>query len=79
MRVQQGLSAPEYQAKKEAAAVNLIGRLEAIFPGLSAGLDYEEVGTPRTHRRFLGREDGTYAPVFLGYIASATVLFLGRG
>ena len=59
----QGLSPQEYQEKKETAADKLIQRLEAIFPGLSAGLDYQEVGTPRTHRRFLGREDGTYGPV----------------
>jgi prolycopene isomerase len=26
-------------------------------------LDYQEVGTPKTHRRFLGREDGTYGPI----------------
>jgi prolycopene isomerase len=59
----QGLSAQEYQEKKEVAAANLIHRLEAIFPKLSSGLDYQEVGTPRTHRRFLGREDGTYGPI----------------
>jgi prolycopene isomerase len=59
----QGLSAQEYQEKKEVAAANLIHRLEAIFPKLSLGLDYQEVGTPRTHRRFLGREDGTYGPI----------------
>jgi prolycopene isomerase len=59
----QGLSPQEYQEKKELAATKLIQRLEAIFPGLAAGLDYQEVGTPRTHRRFLGREDGTYGPV----------------
>ncbi|MGL6337971.1 MAG: carotenoid isomerase [Waterburya sp.] len=59
----QELSPQEYQEKKETAAAKLIERLEAIFPGLSAGLDYQEVGTPRTHRRFLGREDGTYGPI----------------
>jgi prolycopene isomerase len=59
----QGLSPQEYQEKKETAAAKLIERLEAIFPELSAGLDYQEVGTPRTHRRFLGREDGTYGPI----------------
>ena len=59
----QGLSPQEYQQQKEVAASKLIQRLEAIFPGLAAGLDYQEVGTPRTHRRFLGREDGTYGPV----------------
>ncbi|GAB1545132.1 carotene isomerase [Scytonema sp. NUACC21] len=59
----QGLSASEYEQKKEQAAWRMIDRLEKIFPGLDAGLDYLEVGTPRTHRRFLGREDGTYGPI----------------
>jgi prolycopene isomerase len=59
----QGLSPTEYEAKKEAAAWRIIERLEKIFPGLEAGLDYLEVGTPRTHRRYLGREDGTYGPI----------------
>ncbi|MDZ8185471.1 MAG: carotene isomerase [Nostoc sp. ChiSLP02] len=58
-----GLSPAEYEAKKEEAAWRIIDRLENIFPGLDAGLDYLEVGTPRTHRRFLGREDGTYGPI----------------
>ncbi|MBD2502690.1 carotenoid isomerase [Anabaena azotica] len=59
----QGLSASEYEAKKEEIAWCIIDRLEKIFPGLDAGLDYLEVGTPRTHRRFLGRDDGTYGPI----------------
>ena len=59
----QNLSPQEYEAKKEESANKLIDRLEAIFPGLSKALDYQEVGTPRTHRRFLGREDGTYGPI----------------
>lgn len=59
----QGLSAKEYEQKKEEAAGRIIDRLEKIFPGLDAGLDYMEVGTARSHRRFLGREDGTYGPI----------------
>lgn len=59
----QGLSPQEYQMKKEAAAQRLIDRLEAILPGINQALDYQEVGTPRTHRRFLGRQDGTYGPI----------------
>jgi prolycopene isomerase len=59
----QGLSPQAYEHKKEEAAANLINRLETIFPGLAVGLDYQEVGTPRTHRRFLGRDDGTYGPI----------------
>ncbi|QDL09153.1 carotene isomerase [Brasilonema octagenarum UFV-E1] len=59
----QGLCAKEYQVKKEEAAWRIIDRLEKIFPGLNAGLDYLEVGTPLTYRRFLGRQDGTYGPI----------------
>ncbi|AVH67999.1 carotenoid isomerase [Nostoc sp. 'Peltigera membranacea cyanobiont' N6] len=59
----QKLSPSEYEAKKEEAAGRILDRLEKIFPGLDAGLDYLEVGTPRTHRRFLGRQDGTYGPI----------------
>lgn len=58
-----GLSVKEYEQKKEEAAERIISRLEKIFPGLDAGLDYMEVGTPRSHRRFLGRVDGTYGPI----------------
>jgi prolycopene isomerase len=59
----QGMSAHEYEEKKEAAAGRIIERLEKIFPGLDAGLDYMEIGTPRTHRRYLGRVDGSYGPI----------------
>ncbi|MGC1394832.1 MAG: carotenoid isomerase [Coleofasciculaceae cyanobacterium] len=59
----EGLSTQDYEAKKEEAAGRIIERLEKIFPGLDAGLDYMEVGTARSHRRFLGREDGTYGPM----------------
>ncbi|MDJ0724381.1 MAG: carotene isomerase [Prochloraceae cyanobacterium] len=59
----QGLSPQEYEEKKEAAAGKLIDRLEKIFPGLDAGLDYMEIGTPKTHRRYLNRQDGTYGPI----------------
>ncbi|MDX2099743.1 MAG: carotene isomerase [Leptolyngbyaceae cyanobacterium bins.59] len=59
----QGLTPSDYVARKAAAADRLMGRLEKVFPGLRTALDYEEVGTPRTHRRFLGRMDGTYGPI----------------
>ncbi|MFM7405784.1 MAG: carotenoid isomerase [Cuspidothrix sp.] len=59
----QGLSPQEYEEKKEIVAGQIIDRLKAIFPGLDGGLDYLEIGTPRTHRRFLNRIDGTYGPI----------------
>lgn len=57
------LSAQEYEQKKEEAAQRLMTRLSQIFPDLEANLDYQEVGTARTHRRFLGRDNGTYGPI----------------
>eukprot|EP00898_Chlorokybus_atmophyticus_P001095 jgi/Chlat1/1987/Chrsp158S02312 len=59
-----GLGVAEYNEKKERIADQIIARLEAAcFPGLAAATVYREVGTPRTHRRFLARDDGTYGPI----------------
>jgi len=58
-----GLDPPAYAAAKEAAADAVVDRLEALFPGIRAGTRVREVGTPRTHRRFLNRADGTYGPI----------------
>nr|ATQ36003.1 prolycopene isomerase [Cyanophora paradoxa] len=59
----QKMSPAEYEAAKEAFAGRLIARLERIFPGLGAAVEFKEVGSPRTHRRYLGRADGTYGPI----------------
>ena len=61
----QNLSPSEYVAKKRRVASQMIQRLNQIFPGLSVGIGDGpcRVGTPRTHRRFLGRLDGTYGPI----------------
>ena len=58
-----GLSPKAYAAKKEGDAARLIERLEAILPGLAKAIDVQEIGTPRTHRRFLGRMGGSYGPI----------------
>ncbi len=58
-----GLSPSAYRAKKQADAERLIGRLEVILPGLAGAIRHQEVGTPRSHRRFLGRMGGTYGPI----------------
>lgn len=63
MEYWQDLSPQQYEFKKEEAAGRVIERLEQIFPGIDASLDYMEIGTPRTHRRFLGRDNGTYGPI----------------
>ncbi|MEN9255308.1 MAG: FAD-dependent oxidoreductase, partial [Gloeomargarita sp. SZTDM-1c_bins_89] len=57
------LSPRDYERQKETKAGQVIERLMRLFPRLDQDLDYMEVGTPRTHRRFLGRMDGTYGPI----------------
>jgi len=57
------LSPSAYRAKKQADAQRLVQRLETILPGLGAAIRHQEIGTPRTHRRFLGRMGGTYGPI----------------
>jgi len=59
----QGLSPAAYKAKKEADAARLVARLDAILPGLAGAIRHQEVGTPRSHRRFLGRMGGSYGPI----------------
>ena len=58
-----GLSPEQYRQQKQAAAQRLIRRLEALWPELGSHIELQEVGTPRTHRRFLGRVNGTYGPI----------------
>mgnify|MGYP003862325209 CR=1 FL=1 len=57
------LSPSDYKAKKAADAARLVQRLEAILPGLGSAIHHQEIGTPRTHRRFLGRMGGSYGPI----------------
>ncbi len=52
-----------YVEAKDAAAAQVIARLESVFPDLEASIDFMEVGTPRSHRRFLNRNNGTYGPI----------------
>lgn len=57
------LSPDQYLNRKKEDADNLINRIEAILPGLSGAISHREVGTPRSHRRFLGRFKGSYGPI----------------
>lgn len=58
------LSRDEYKSKKQVMLETIVGRLERnLFPGLQNAIEFSEVGSPRTHRRFLGRVDGSYGPV----------------
>ncbi|XP_062112351.1 prolycopene isomerase, chloroplastic [Humulus lupulus] len=60
----EALSPKEYVEKKERVANEIISRLEKkLFPGLRSSIDFIEVGTPKTHRRYLARDKGTYGPM----------------
>ncbi|XP_039113861.1 prolycopene isomerase 1, chloroplastic isoform X1 [Dioscorea cayenensis subsp. rotundata] len=60
----EGLSRKDYEEKKEIVANQIISRLEnKLFPGLRNSIILKEVGTPKTHRRYLARYDGTYGPM----------------
>ncbi|KAL6654830.1 hypothetical protein ACP70R_008295 [Stipagrostis hirtigluma subsp. patula] len=60
----EGLSRKDYEQKKELVANEIIRRLEnKLFPGLQDSIVLKEVGSPKTHRRFLARNDGTYGPM----------------
>jgi prolycopene isomerase len=58
-----GMAPEDYKKKKEQVADEVIARLEKYFPGLAAATVHREVGTPRTHRKFLNRADGSYGPI----------------
>lgn len=59
-----GLSVTEYAAQKKDFLERIVTRLEkTLIPGLGDAIELAEIGTPRTHRRFLRRRDGSYGPV----------------
>ena len=59
----QGLSPSAYGHRKHQAARRVVQRLSALWPGLEEAVEHREIGTPRTHRRFLGRSQGSYGPI----------------
>ena len=84
--MRQGMSPAEYERKKEEVADALVARVEAHLPGLSAATVFREVGSPRTHRRFLERADGSYGPIparrplgMLGMPFNRTAIQVPRG
>lgn len=59
-----GLAQKDYDAKKELVADEIINRLEnKLFPGLKQSIAFKEIGSPKTHRRYLARDQGTYGPM----------------
>ncbi|MBI5267772.1 MAG: FAD-dependent oxidoreductase [candidate division Zixibacteria bacterium] len=48
-----------YRAKKEEVARILLARLDKVIPGIKDAVEYYEVGTPRTIRRYTHNTAGT--------------------
>ena len=41
----------------------IVEKISNLLPNLDQNIDHKEIGTPKTHRKFLGRYDGTYGPI----------------
>tara|TARA_Y100001968_G_scaffold110186_1_gene99689 strand:+ start:4729 stop:6291 length:1563 start_codon:yes stop_codon:yes gene_type:complete len=63
MREWDNLNSKEYIQKKNEAANKLLSKIEQILPGITNNLNHKEIGTPKSHRRFLGRHQGSYGPI----------------
>ena len=55
-----------YQERKQRVEDDLVGRLEALFPGMTSSITFRESATPVTHTRYTRASDGT------GYGLAAT-------
>ena len=59
----ENLSREEYLNKKEKYFSFLVEKISKIIPNLENNIDHREIGTPKTHRKFLGRYQGSYGPI----------------
>ena len=57
------LSRKEYIKKKEDYFLFLIQKISKIIPDIEKNIDHKEIGTPKTHRKFLNRFNGSYGPI----------------
>ena len=59
----ENLNAKDYRNKKIRDADKLIEKIEQLFPQLKENILHKEIGSPRTHGKFLGRHQGSYGPI----------------
>ncbi len=52
----------KYEERKQRRSQSLYRALDKIIPGIRDRIEFEMVGTPITHERFLRRYQGTYGP-----------------
>ncbi|MBO6975808.1 MAG: carotene isomerase [Prochlorococcus marinus CUG1435] len=63
IREWENLSRKEYLEKKENYFSFLVEKISKIIPNLDKNIDHKEIGTPKTHKKFLGRYEGSYGPI----------------
>ncbi len=59
----ENLSREDYLEKKQLYYSFLVEKISKIIPNLDQNIDHKEIGTPRTHKKFLGRFEGSYGPI----------------
>ena len=59
----ENLSRKEYLQKKENYFIFVIKQISKIIPNIHQLISHKEIGTPKTHRKFLGRFKGSYGPI----------------
>ncbi len=57
------LTPSDYKQKKQIDANLLISKVEQVLPGITSNITHKEIGTPKSHRRFLNRHNGSYGPI----------------
>jgi len=41
----------------------IINKISNIIPNIKNSIDHKEIGTPKTHKKFLNRFEGSYGPI----------------
>jgi len=59
----ENLNRKDYLKKKEDYFKFLIKKISKIIPDIYENIDHKEIGTPMTHKKFLGRFEGSYGPI----------------
>jgi len=57
------LSRKDYVKKKNEYFEFIVDRIAQIIPHINESIDHKEIGTPITHKKFLGRFEGSYGPI----------------
>ena len=59
----ENLSRVDYVKKKEVYYLYILEKISKIIPNIKNNISHKEIGTPKTHKKFLGRFEGSYGPI----------------